>query len=245
MRRSTATAPRPSQNGRYADTKGTTTSIHRIGANESATTVTTWMARNTSTSSETLRCTNSTTKRGHVGLLQRNDVKIPSSTLAVRNPRVTTPVARATYHVTEPPESARTGCTSAPTRLRAARARVALRRIRDRGRGLHRLRGLHGRGRRRTVTGHGRRGRRRCGRRRCVHRRGAAAPGRRRRPLGEEERERGDERHPRAGEPAGGRRDPAHAVVAVGGSLWCHALSFNRSAPAGGSAGVPTVGAAG
>ena len=91
--RSTATAPRPSQNGRYADTNGTTTSIQRIGANESATTVTTWMARNTSTSSETLRCTNSTTKRGHVGLLQRNDVKIPSSTLAVRNPRVTTPVA--------------------------------------------------------------------------------------------------------------------------------------------------------
>ena len=139
----------------------------------------------------------------------------------------------------------RTGCTSAPTRLRAARARVALRRIRDRGCGLHRLRGLHGRGRRRTVTGHGRRGRRRCGRRRCVHRRGAAAPGRRRRPLGEEDRERGDERHPRAGEPAGGRRDPAHAVVAVGGSLRCHVLSFNRSPPVGGSAGVPTVRAAG
>ena len=31
----------------------------------------------------------------------------------MRNPRVTTPVARATYHVAEPPESARTGCTSA------------------------------------------------------------------------------------------------------------------------------------
>ena len=110
---------------------------------------------------------------------------------------------------------------------------------------LHRPRGLHRRRRRRTVTGHGRRSRRRCGRHRCVHRRDAAAPRRRSRPLSEEERERGDERHPRASQPARGRRNPAHAVVTVGGSLRCHTPSFNRSAPAGGSAGVPTLRAAG
>src|SRR6478736_95151 len=111
MSRSRATAPSPSQNARYAEVNGTKTSIQRMGAKPSATTVTTCTPRKTSTNSETLRCTNSTTNRGHVGLLQRNDVRIPSSTLAVRNPSVTTPVARAMYHAVLPPESARTGFT--------------------------------------------------------------------------------------------------------------------------------------
>ncbi len=106
--RSKAIAPKPNQSGRYAEMKGTTASRTPIGANESATTTTTCTATNATTRSDTLRCTNSTTKRGQFGLLQRNDVMMPSNTLAVRKTRLTIPVARETYQVKFPDASSGT-----------------------------------------------------------------------------------------------------------------------------------------
>ena len=69
--RSNATAPRPSQIGRYEPTNGTNTSTMRIGAKLSATAVTMCTARNAVASSETLRCNAATTKRGQRGLAKR------------------------------------------------------------------------------------------------------------------------------------------------------------------------------
>ena len=55
-RRSNASAPSPSQNGRYGDRNGTKASRMPIGANESTTVVRTWMPVNATASSVRLRC---------------------------------------------------------------------------------------------------------------------------------------------------------------------------------------------
>ena len=55
-RRSKATVPSPSQNGRYGDRNGMNASTTPIGANASTIVVTTWIAVNASASSVTFRC---------------------------------------------------------------------------------------------------------------------------------------------------------------------------------------------
>src|SRR5436190_1051948 len=64
IRTSKASAPRPSHTGRYTETNGITASIRLIGANGSSSVVTMWTNRNTTASSDTLRCNSSDTNRG-------------------------------------------------------------------------------------------------------------------------------------------------------------------------------------
>ena len=98
IRRSNARTPRPSQRARYGDTNGITASFQPIGAKPSSTMVAMCTARNTTASSETLRCTKLTVNRGHRSLPQRAVVTIPSTTDAVSSSKHTRPEPRAKYH---------------------------------------------------------------------------------------------------------------------------------------------------
>ena len=69
-----------------------------MGAKPSITTEATWIARNTTASSERLRCSIVVVNRGQRSLHHRTRVRIPSNTLAVRSTRLTIPALRATYH---------------------------------------------------------------------------------------------------------------------------------------------------
>ena len=70
--------------------------------NVSSTVVPTCKVRNTSTSSEMLRCSPTLRNRGHRSLLNRPAVITPSSTLAVSSSSVTSPAARVAYHMPGP-----------------------------------------------------------------------------------------------------------------------------------------------
>ena len=95
--RSNATAPMPSQNGRYAPTKGMNASTSEIGAKLSSTEVSTCNATNAIASSDTLRCRESTTNRGHAAVLRRRTSTIPRTIANVSNRSDTAPVERVRY----------------------------------------------------------------------------------------------------------------------------------------------------
>ncbi len=78
-----------------------------IGAKPSMTTVATWIAISASTSTVTLRCTYSMTKRGMFRLCQRIDVTMPSTTVTVSSTNATIPVARERNQSVDPPVTAR------------------------------------------------------------------------------------------------------------------------------------------
>ncbi len=94
---SSASAPSPSQNGRYEPMNGTNTSSSEIGAKLSSTEVSTCTPRNAIASSETLRCSVSITKRGQPGVLTRRTSSTPSTTAPVSSSSATAPVERVRY----------------------------------------------------------------------------------------------------------------------------------------------------
>ncbi len=98
--------PRPSHTGRYDPVNGATVLSTAMPANGSTIEVTMWMARNTSTSSERLRCTAWVRKRGQSRLSQRIAVTMPSPRMAVSISRLTYPVLRAAYQSAVGPEAA-------------------------------------------------------------------------------------------------------------------------------------------
>ena len=100
--RSNASAPRPSHSGRYVPANGITASLREIGAKRSATEVMMCSPRKTTTSSEALRCSRSTTNRGHPSARQRRTSTMPSATLIVSSNRLTAPVPRLRYHMALP-----------------------------------------------------------------------------------------------------------------------------------------------
>jgi hypothetical protein len=100
--RSNASAPRPSQSGRYADTNGTTASIHRIGAKPSITVDATCTATKATAISERFLCRPCVTKRGHRGEAHCIAPARPSSATPVSSSSETTPVARVRYHMALP-----------------------------------------------------------------------------------------------------------------------------------------------
>src|SRR5512144_2767510 len=112
--RSTATAPRPSHTGRYAEPNGTTASIHRIGAKPSITAVATWTTTNATDSNDRFRCTRCTTNRGDSDGAHRTAFTIPSTVTDVSSTSETAPVLRVRYQtaldetaaITRPPGQA-------------------------------------------------------------------------------------------------------------------------------------------
>ncbi len=97
IRRSTATAPNPSQIGRYGERKGTTASSQPIGAKPSTTVLAMWTPRNATASSERLRCRPSVMNLGQRGELHPFQVKTPSATVPVSRTSATRPVPRVRY----------------------------------------------------------------------------------------------------------------------------------------------------
>src|SRR5436305_5310578 len=95
--RSNATAPMPSQNGRYEPTNGMNASTSEIGAKLSSTDVSTCTTTNAIASSDTLRCSESTTNRGHAGVLTRRTSMIPRTIASVSSSSDTAPVERVRY----------------------------------------------------------------------------------------------------------------------------------------------------
>src|ERR1700730_11411918 len=93
-RSSAAMTPSPSQNGRYADTKGIAASRQPSFAYGSATAVTTWASRKTTVKRLRLRCSSALTKRGQI----RDRAALP----AVTTPRATTPVNSSSVAVPAP-----------------------------------------------------------------------------------------------------------------------------------------------
>ena len=96
-----------------------TASIRRTGANPSSSEVTMWTSRNAIASSETLRCTASSTNRGMFGDCSRRTFAIPSATLSVSRTSAIVPVPRVKYQYALGPMAA-VRFMAAPL-LRAAR----------------------------------------------------------------------------------------------------------------------------
>ena len=76
---------------------GTNAWTSEIGAKLSSTDVRMCSTRKTIASSETLRCSESTTNRGHRGVLKRRTSSTPSAIAAVRSSSATAPVERVRY----------------------------------------------------------------------------------------------------------------------------------------------------
>src|SRR6516225_8061664 len=91
-------APRPSQNVLYEAANGTNIAMTGMDTNVSSSVALTCRMRNTSASSEMLRCSPAVRNRGHRSPLSRPAVITPSSTLAVSSSSVTSPAARVVYH---------------------------------------------------------------------------------------------------------------------------------------------------
>src|SRR5215831_12655769 len=100
--RSREIAPRPSQNGLYPDTNGSTAAAKPIVTYGSTIAVITWIARKATASSETLRCSPVTAKEGRPGRRPWRLTRRPSSSTTVSSSKVTTPVARLAYHSAVP-----------------------------------------------------------------------------------------------------------------------------------------------
>jgi hypothetical protein len=77
--------------------KGTSTDAHEIDTNVSSTLVRTWMARNTTASTEMRRWSSCWAKPGHWRALARFVVARPRTIVAVRRTKATIPVARVVY----------------------------------------------------------------------------------------------------------------------------------------------------
>ncbi len=98
--------PSPIHTGRYEPVNGATVLSTAIPAKGSITEATMWMARNTSTSRERLRCSAWVRNRGQSRLSQRIAVRMPSARMAVSISRLTYPVLRAAYQSAVGPEAA-------------------------------------------------------------------------------------------------------------------------------------------
>ncbi len=95
--RSSETAPRPSQNGSYAETNGMMAAARLMLTNESAIAVITCTTTNTTASSDRFRCRPRTANRGSPGSRPCRLTRMPMSITADSSTRLTTPVARLAY----------------------------------------------------------------------------------------------------------------------------------------------------
>src|SRR5262249_33760361 len=82
----------------YTETNGITASIRLIGANGSSSVVTMWTNRNTTASSDTVRCSSSDTNRGSPAMRIRLTFAMPSATLIVSRISAVAPGPRVRYH---------------------------------------------------------------------------------------------------------------------------------------------------
>src|ERR1035437_2596630 len=90
------------------------TSRSRIGANVSSSEVTMWTTRNAIASSETLRCTASSTNRGRLAVRRRRTLATPIATLSVSRTSAIVPVPRVRYQYALGPAAARVSITGCP-----------------------------------------------------------------------------------------------------------------------------------
>ena len=105
-KRSSPSAPRPIQMGRYGVRNGRKALARPMGTYPSVTVVATCRATNPTQNSDTLRCTRCERKRGHRSVAHPTAATMPMTTLTVRRTRATTPLARVRYHSALPPVAA-------------------------------------------------------------------------------------------------------------------------------------------
>src|SRR5439155_13420233 len=136
--RSSETVPSPTKSGRQCAANGTSTDSTVTPAYGSSTAVTTWIAMNTTASSERLRWSPRVTKLGARRGRQRLAVAMPSTVTTVNSTKETRPVARIRYQsvTSRPPGGGDRGAGRHGRRRRRTLQRPGARCLLDGGRRL-------------------------------------------------------------------------------------------------------------